>query len=304
MIAHRNIIKDFGRVLFWYPLRWIVLILPFGLVYRLCGLLGRLEYALSGRRQTDRMRQNIERAFGCSPTKADAILRRNVENHAMNMMEFLKYPQVNPRNCSSLVVWEGREHLDAALTKGRGVVLCTAHFGAKQILQVALGHAGYRVNQINYHLEGDRLSFVQKNVAQRNRMRIEARIPCRFISAGRFLRAAFRCLHANEILIVAADGAGRKENMDDSFHPFPFLGRTMLFPTNYVELARRTGAVLAPVFAIREQAHHRIVFFPPLDTETGDPVRQYIALLERHVRQYPHLWEFWEEFEEGELLVN
>jgi len=299
----RNMVKDLGRILFWYPFRWMVQALPFQAVRPMGAALGCGDWILSGGPRIRRMRENIAAAFGGDRRLARRVLLANLQNHAMNMIEFMKYPQVNARNCGRLVVWAGREHLDAALAPGRGVVLCTAHFGAKQVLQVALGHAGCHVNQINYHLEGDRLSFVQKNVAQKNRLRIEARIPCRFISAGGFLRAAFRCLHANEILIIAADGAGRKEDMDDSFRPFPFLGRTMLFPTNYVALARRTGAVLTPVFAIREKAHHRIVFHPPLDAETGDPVQQYVSLLERYVRQYPHLWEFWEEFQAGELLV-
>lgn len=299
----QNLVKDIGRILFWYPFRWVVQALPFRAVRPMGAALGYGDRVLSGGARIRRMRRNIAGAFGGDLRFARRVLLANLQNHAMNMIEFMKYPQVNARNCGRLVAWEGREHLDAALAQGRGVVLCTAHFGAKQVLQVALGHAGYRVNQINYHLEGDRLSFVQKNVAQRNRLRIEARIPCRFISAGGFLRAAFRCLHANEILIIAADGAGRKEDMDDSFRPFPFLGRKMLFPMNYVELARRTGAVLMPVFAIREKARHRIMFHPPLNAETGDPVRQYVSLLERHVRQHPHLWEFWEEFEHGELLI-
>lgn len=299
----KNFIKDVGRIAFWYPFRWMALALPFRAIRPIGAILGHGDWILSGRTRIRRMQRNIAGAFGGDRRLARRVLLANLQNHAMNMIEFMKYPQVNAHNCGSLVVWEGREHLDAALARGHGVVLCTAHFGAKQFLQVALGHAGYQVNQINYHLEGDRLSFVQKNVAQRNRLRIEAQIPCRFISAGGFLRAAFRCLHANELLIIAADGAGRKEDMDNSFLPFSFLGRTMRFPTNYATLARRTGAVLVPVFAIREKTRHRIVFNPPLDTENGDPVRQYVALLERNVRRHPHLWEFWEEFEEGELLV-
>jgi len=71
-------------------------------------------------------------------------------------------------------------------------------------------------------------------------------------------------LQDNEILILAADGVGLRDLMDDSFRPYPFLGKTMLFPTNYVSLARRTGAALIPVFAVREGARQRIVFHPPL----------------------------------------
>ena len=299
-----NLVKDACRILFWYPLRWLVQALPFGALYAAGGWLGRADFFLSGRGRIARMERNLAGALRCDRRAARRILLQNLQGHVCDMLEFMKYPQINPSNVRRRVSLEGAEHLDAALRSGRGVLLCTAHFGAKQMLQVGLGHAGYRVNQINYHLEGDALSWVQKNVAQRQRIRIEQRIPCRFLSAKAFLGPAFRCLKAGEVLIVAADGAGRKEDMDDSFRPYPFLGRTMRFPTNYVSLAQRTGAALVPAFAVREGARHRVVIHPPLDAGGGDAVAQYVQLLETYVRKHPDLWEFWEEFEEGELLVG
>ena len=304
MKAAKNVAKDLGRVVFWYPFRWAVQALPLRAACALGALLGRGDMLLSGRRRVSRMRDNIAAGLNVDARRAQEILLANLRGHAMDMVEFLKYPQMTSEKCRNWVAWEGREHVDEALRSGRGVMLCTAHFGAKQAFQVALGHAGYRVNQINYHLEPDQLSFVGRRVAQRQRLRIEESIPCRFISARGFLRGAFRCLQENEILIVAADGVGLRELMDDSFRPLPFLGKTMRFPTNYVSLARRTGASLIPVFCVRDAWRHRVVFHSPLSGDDSAIVEQYVALLEQYVRRHPHLWEFWEEFVEGELLVR
>jgi len=304
MKAAKNLAKDLGRVAFWFPFRWAVQALPLRAAPALGAFLGRGDRLLSGRRRVGRMRDNIAAGLNVEPRRAEEILLANLQSHAINMIEFMKYPQLNAHNCRRLVVWDGREHLDTALARGRGVMLCTGHFGAKQALQVALGHAGYRVNQINYHLEPDQLSFVGRRVAQRQRLRIEERIPCRFISARGSLRGAFRCLQDNEILIVAADGVGVPELMDSSFRPFPFLGKTMRFPVNYVSLAKRTGAALIPVFCVRTGWRHRIVFHPPLAGDDARVAEQYVSLLEQYVRQFPHLWEFWEEFTAGELLTS
>jgi phosphatidylinositol dimannoside acyltransferase len=300
----KNAAKDLGRLFFWYPFRWLVLAMPPQAIPLAGALMGRLDLLLSGRGRTTRMSRNIATALNLDESAARRVLLANLANHAMNMLEFLRYPRMDAARCARAVDWEGREHLDAALAQGRGVVLCTAHFGAKQLLQVALGHAGYAVNQINYHLPESNLSWAQARVSQRWRRRIEESIPCRFISAGAFMRDAFRCLRRNELLIVAADGAGIRELMDDSFQPRRFLGRAMRFPTNYVSLAARTGAALLPVFAVRDGRRHRLVFHPPLAAEGEQAVRDYVALLENHVRRRPDLWEFWEEFQEGELLVN
>jgi len=186
MKAARNLAKDLGRVAFWFPFRWAVQALPLRAAQGLGAFLGRGDRLLSGRRRVGRMRDNIATGLDVDPRRAEEILLANLQSHGMDMVEFLKYPQMTPDTCRNWVEWEGREHLDEGLRRGRGVMLCTAHFGAKQALQVALGHAGYRVNQINYHLEPDQLSFVGRRVAQRQRLRIEASIPCRFISAKDF----------------------------------------------------------------------------------------------------------------------
>jgi len=298
-----NMAKDMGRIAFWYPFRWLAQMLPLRAAPWVGKVLGFGDWALSGHARISRMKRNIRNALG-QTAPVGKILLANLQSHGMNMVEFMKYPQMDAPASQKLVTWQNREALDDALGKGKGVILLTAHFGAKQFLQLAMGYAGYAVNQINYHLTDEYLSWVQKHVAQKQRMRIESSIPCHYISAKGFLRDTFRCLQANELLIIAADGIGQKQLMDASFLPFPFMGKTMFFPANYVSLARRTGATLLPCFILREGHRHRIVFHSPVVGEGEDAVRQYVSLLEQYVRRYPCFWEFWEELEEGQLLAS
>ncbi len=98
--------------------------------------------------------------------------------------------------------------------------------------------------------------------------------------------------------------AGARELVDDSFRPVRFLDKDMMFPTNYVSLAERTGAALLPVFAVREGDRHSLIFHEPLESRGAQAVVDFAALLEQHVIQRPDLWEFWEEFRAGELLKD
>ena len=306
MIAHRNLAKDLGRLFFWYPLRWAVLLLPFRAVYGLGGLLGRLDVALSGRRRTGRMAAHISRTLGCDAAAARRLVRANLQNHIRNVLEFIKYPQLNAANLAPVVTLVGREHLDQALQQGRGVVLCTAHFGAKQMLQVALGHSGYRINQINYYKPDTELTWIQRHVGQRLRQQIEKKIPAAFISAVGSLRPVYRCLHNNEVVIVTGDGSGVPEHITKAYPAVDFLGRKMFMPTGPVALARRTGAALVPAFVFRDRHRHRVVLEPalalPAEAAEADGVAQLARLIERNVRAAPALWEFWEEFDEGQLI--
>lgn len=48
MIAHHNLLKDIGRVLFWVSLKWCVNIMPFSMIYWMGGILGYIDYLSSG----------------------------------------------------------------------------------------------------------------------------------------------------------------------------------------------------------------------------------------------------------------
>lgn len=273
--------------------------------------MGYADYYLSGRTRIRKMCKNISDVFGEGENKAKKIVRQNLQNHLRNILELIKYPQIDRQSISSFVHYEGIAYLNAALEKGNGVILLTAHFGAKQFLQVALGLGGYPLNQINFHMGKEELSYIQKKISQKQRVNIEKQIPINFISAKGFLRPVFNCLKKNEILIIAGDGIGLKRHIDKSYSSFDFLGKKMLFPTRSASLAKRTGALIVPVFVVRETAKHRIFFELPLSDSQSDSqneelslIGQYVQSLEKYVRKYPSLWEFWEEFDEDNIVID
>ena len=133
MKTGKNLVKDMGRIAFWYPFRWIARLLPFRAIGVLGAAMGRADRAVSRAGRTRLMVRNIADAFGGDRDLARRILLANLQNHGMDMIEFMKYPQMNPERCRRLVQWEGRDQLDQAIAKGKGVLLCTAHFGAPSV---------------------------------------------------------------------------------------------------------------------------------------------------------------------------
>jgi len=252
------------------------------------------------------MKKNVTLALGLPAPDIDAIVKENLRNHFRNNLEFIQYPSITPSNLSHYVSIRGREILDRELAKNRGIVLLTGHFGAKQMLQVALGHSGYTVNQLIYHMSQGELTHIQKKVSQKHRKRIEEKIPTNFIQADGFPRKLYRCLKKREILIIAGDGNGIKERMGSSYHPFPYLGQRMLFPTAPISLAMRTGASVVPAFVVRDKYHQQIIIEEPinLNIDYSEAVQAYAQILEKYVTEFPHLWEFWEEFRPGFLLTD
>lgn len=307
MVPRPNIVKDMGRIFFWYPIRWFVRLVPIYFIYWIGGILGDLDYLVSGSGRIHKMAKNLSLAFGGHTKELEKIVRRNLRNHGRNVLEFIKYPQLNSKNIGRFLSFENLEYLERETSKQKGVILATAHIGAKQLILVGLGLKGYKLNQINYHMNASELSYVQKNVSQRHRKKIEKSIPANFISSNKFLRQAINCLKENQILVVAADGVGLREHMKSGYAAFAFFGNQVLFPSNVISLARRTGSPIVPTFVIRDKRRHRIIFEPAIEMgaeSDKDLFRGYIKILEKYIGQYPHLWEFWEEFEPGTLMIK
>jgi len=307
MKIKQNLKKDIGRLLFWYPLRWIVFVLPYSALYHIASQLGTFEYLFLQRDRSKKVSKAIQAAVSCTQAEANRHVKQNLINHYANTLELIRYPDMDIKSLQRFVSTENIEYLDSAMQEGNGVILMTAHFGAKQLLQVFLGRKGYPVNQINHHVDGDALSFVQKHVSQRLRKRIESKLPITFIASNSFQRKTLECLKKNQVLIVAGDGSGIKDLMDSSYRPYNFLGKSMLFPSGPETLAKKTGALIIPVFVIRENSGHRIVFEKPIShhfNPNSDSIKCYSHELERKIISFPYLWDFWEEFEEGIVLES
>lgn len=306
MIPRPNLLKDLGRLFFWYPVRMAVEALPLLAVYHLGSALGRLDLWASGGRRSKTMAANLMAGLGVDQGRAREIVAANLMNHARNVLELIQYPRITPANLDRYVSFEGLEHLDAALKKGRGVILATAHYGAKQMLQAGLGHKGYKLTQLHMHLEQGELTWVQKEVAQKFRRRIERSIPCAFVSTQGFARPALECLKRGEILIIAADGIGVRKFMQRGYQPFTLLGQSMLMPVTWPGLVEKTGAAVLPAFAVRAGHRQRVVIEEELAPSQGgmDLVAAYARVLERRLRDRPDLWEFWEEFDRHTLLAE
>jgi KDO2-lipid IV(A) lauroyltransferase len=216
------------------------------------------------------MREELRLLFGERPLPRaeDAIIRDAYRQAMFNEIEVLRYPHLNPETIDSTCVIEGREHLDAALEKGKGAIALIGHFGANQMIMPALGHKGYPMSQLSAPppvwadiLRETRTTPLWEKVLER-RWELEQRLPVQHINVFKFLRPAFTCLKENQVLGLAFDGGGGK-----TWTQVQMMSRTANISTQPIQLWRKTGAVLLPTVVVREvgEHRHRIVIGSPLD---------------------------------------
>jgi KDO2-lipid IV(A) lauroyltransferase len=183
----------------------------------------------------------------------------------------------------------GREHLDAALAKGNGVIVLSAHLGNFFLVGTRLAIEGYPVHvlvspprdpQFAALMDDVRLQVWQRTIRARPR------------------RAALKELHAvlrrNEIAVVIAD-----EYKNGHGIPVPLFGGIVSARRGPATLALRTGAAIVPAFLVRQAGDAlKLIIESELElarTDKGqDDVRESILRitrwLERSVSAYPDQW--------------
>ena len=168
---------------------------------------------------------------------------------------------------------------------GRGAIYVGAHFGNPQLLS-ALCATLAPVTGVgtDYHARSH-LRFV---------VRGRERLGLRYIPENSPPLELLRALQRNELVTFLPDMQPRRNNGAW----LPFFGRpacTTRFPA---ALARLTGAVLRPVFLVREGKGYRALVRDPLvppRLEDGDAgldrtMLRWTALLEEEVRRRPEQW--------------
>ena len=183
----------------------------------------------------------------------------------------------------------GKEFLDTALAKKKGVIALGAHLGAFTLLGSRLAVEGYPINIIinrgYFPKLWKRLDAYQGIVGQK------AFSP-QPVTAS--IKKALNCLHRNEILYLVADEQHRRRGL-----PVPFFGQKAYTPPGPAIFSIKTGAPILPMFVLRENGIQRtLVIGKPVTIEpTFDEKKdiqeltaQFTKVIEEMVRQYPSQW--------------
>lgn len=259
-----------------------------GFASLLGGLFGDLVYK-ANRRLKISVRKGIAETFTeFDENKIKYVLRNSFKHHYKRQAETIFFGALNKDRINNLVYASGIEHIDSALSKGKGAILLLSHFGSFLLPLPFLGFRGYKVNQItgrqrHSSLIAERIWAWRKKEADR--------LPVKFIQVDRFLRPCYEALQRNELVAIAFDGLdGSKWSEVD------FLGTKVRVSTGPFELARRTGATIIPVFVIRNKDNtHRLVFEPALklsdnhkaqDAASFD-ARNFAEIFSAYIKRYP-----------------
>jgi KDO2-lipid IV(A) lauroyltransferase len=263
---------------------------PLSALNRFASLMGRIGYFLGGkyRRIVD---NNLRMAFGTSKTEKEYedIGKIVYQNMTKNTFEIAKLFYSDPDLIKELVTVDGLEHLETALSKGKGVVAVSAHLGNFSLIGPRLVMEGYPFSLVLRDTKDEMLAKTLRDL--RSNVGIES-IP---VNPRRTcITQSLACLKRNGILFLQIDQNASSQDLWVDF--FGWKVPTFKGP---VVFSMRTGAPLVPMFIIRDSAgHHRLTISEPYTLAKTDNKEDDILyntgnltkLIESYIEQYPAQW--------------
>jgi len=274
----------------WWPtwvvvaLMWLVARLPLKLQWWLGRRLGDLAYRFATRRRRI-TRVNIDLCFPeLSDQEREDLVRQTFRANGIGVMELGLAWFRNPVSFLPVTAVHGLENLNAALARGRGVLLLGAHYSTLDL-------GGSLVTE---YIEADVMQRDHNNPLM-NAVMTRAR-ERRYGKAldSKDLRGLLRGLKNNRVIWYATDqDYGRK---DIVFAPFFGVPTGSITATS--RIAERSSCAVVPFSHFRREHElgYDIYFHPPLENfPSGDDLADATLVnktIENEIRKHPdqYLW--------------
>lgn len=227
-------------------------------VGRLAGL-ALWALASGTRRRADANLRHLPALAGDDTRRAWAV--REVCHHlVLNYLDLFRVPHLAPAEIARDLRVEGHDVLDAALARGRGVVLLAAHLGNFEYAAAYVGDLGVPVTLPVERLRPESLYELVRDLRSHHGVRA---VP---VDSTETLRELYAALRRGEMVLITGD-----RDVVGSGALTPFFGEFAPLPTGPVLLARRSGAALIGAFSWREAGGRSRGCFVPIALDDAEP---------------------------------
>lgn len=272
--------------------QFIALSLPLKLSYKLAIFFSDLHYIFADK---DRLatKENLKVIFPEKSLKEIYRLRLWIfRNFAKYLVDFFRFERLNLEYIKKNIRIENIGYFDEALSKGKGVIVLTAHLGNWELGGVVVALLGYPFWVVA-------LPHKHKMVNNFfNRQRESKGI--KVIPLGKAVRASLNVLKENGVLALAGD-----RDFTEKGIILDFFGKPAFFPEGPAAFSLKTGAAIVPCFMVRNKddsftlrIEKPLEFIPTGNREEDlrEIITRYKAIFEDYIRRYPDQWYMFRRF--------
>ncbi len=207
---------------------------------------------------------------------------------AKNYYDLFRLPSMSKQQLLDYFEVRGVEHLAAAYTRGKGVIIVAPHMGSYNLVPSLVSSLGFPTAAVVEHIRDPRLHEYYLGLRANQGVAL-------MTNGTEDVRAILKALRAGKIVLMLAD-----RNVGTSSDAVTFFGERTMLPAGPALIARRTGAALLPAYSHRTGNTQSVAVAWPamaLPETTGSLEERRAAdtqavaqLLERMIREAPDQW--------------
>lgn len=257
-------------------------------LHSLARVLGALWHAMDSRHRTIALR-NLELAYGDELNAVDrkGICRGVFEHLTRVALEFSYLPGLTRDNQDRYIQFSGVENLEAAMARGKGVLVMTSHFGNWELMSLAFSLKYYPLSIVVRPLDSALLDGIVN--------RVRSRGGSTMIPKKGSVRQILTLLRYGQMVALLVD-----QNVDWYDGVFvPFFNEIACTNKALAVLALRTHAPVVPVHNVRmEDGRYAATFGLEVPIiRTGDTTMdieenttRFNRIIEDEIRRHPDHW--------------
>jgi KDO2-lipid IV(A) lauroyltransferase len=228
-------------------------------------------------------RKNLAMALPEKPERErEAIIDGTFRSIGRVLLAFARFPSITRETVSRWIRYQGYEHFEEALKRGKGVLFATAHLGTWELSAYSHALLSAPMGVVVRPLDNPQLdAFVE------HRRGLSGN---HLIGKRDFARPIMQALRRNEAVGILVD-----QNVLPEAGAFvDFFGKLACSGTTFAKIAARSGAAVIPGFAFwsEEEQRHILHFYPEVPM-TGDLEADTAAIqkaVENAIREHPDQW--------------
>ena len=211
-----------------------------------------------------------------------AIIDGVFRSIARILVAFSRFPRLNKRNIGEWIRYEGFEHFEEALLRGKGVLFATAHLGNWELSAFAHSLMAQPMNVVVRPLDNKRIDDIVEGY--------RALSGNKLIEKKEAARSIMKALAQNEAVGILID---QNASLDQGVF-VDFFGVPACANVAFAKIAARSGAAVIPGFALWSEFEKKYILrFYPIVEMTGDATVDTAVIqkqLECVIRDHPDQW--------------
>ncbi len=272
--------------------QFIAFHLPLKIAYKVAIFFSDLHYLFADKDRRA-VKENLKAIF---PEKSDKEIRRLrirvFRNFAKYLADFFRFEKLDKEYIKKNIRIENIHYFDEALSRGKGVIVLSAHLGNWELGGVVVALLGYPFWAVALPHKDKRVNDFFNFQRESKGMRV--------IPLGKAVRMSLNVLKENKVLGLAGD----RDFTEDGII-LDFFGKPAFFPEGAAAFSLKTGASIVPGFMIRSKDDtftlkiEKPLEFTPTgnkDKDTRDLIARYKTIFEDYIRRYPDQWYMFRKF--------